>query len=222
MAAPTYPLDGTADRGPRAVLVPHRDVTLDAVRGAAIVLMILDHALGFAQTTDLTQPWMHDIRFSITRLAMPAFMVCSGMLLSRRGIARRRWFEVAAVAVAVNGAALISGLSTFVPDILAIWCLVMLLATPLRRFPATIAVLGLLQATYWRLPIAGYQPGWVLAFVALGVLMARSGDQEVLPAIARRTPAWATAIGRKPLRWYAGHLACLAAATSIGAQLGWW
>ncbi|MCU1496898.1 MAG: hypothetical protein JWM47_851 [Acidimicrobiales bacterium] len=195
---------------------------LDAVRGAAILLMVVDHALGFAQTTTLSEPWMHTIRMTVTRLAMPGFMVCSGILLAHHSVSRRRWTQVAVAAVVVNVAAVYDGMSTFVPDILAVWCLVMLLAVPVRRWPMTMAVLGLLQAVYWRLPFGDYQPGWVLAFVALGVLAERAGDREVLRPIAVRLPNWIVSVGRYPLRWYTGHLAVLAAVTAMGVHFAWW
>lgn len=184
--------------------------------------MVVDHTLGFAQMTSLNQGWLHAIRITATRLAMPAFMICSGILVAHHAVSRRRWAEVATVAVVVNLAAIYYGMGTFVPDILAVWCLVMLLAQPVRRWPVTMAVLGLLQAVYWPAPFGDYQPGWVLAFVALGVLAGRTGDHEVLHPIGTRLPDWVASMGRHPLAWYAGHLAALAGITAIGARLGWW
>lgn len=200
----------------------HRDPAIDAIRGAAIVLMVADHGLGFAQTTDLDAPWMELVRHTVTRFSMPGFMLCSGILLARASVSRRRWCEAAGGALAVNAAATVTGMGGFVPDILATWCAVMLLAGIVRRWPATVAVLGLLQSTYWTVPIVGYQPGWVAAFVALGVLVERAGDREVLMPIARRMPDWMVSIGRRPLMWYLGHLALLAAVTLAGTHIGWW
>lgn len=184
--------------------------------------MVVDHALGFAQMTALTDPWMHAVRFTATRLAMPIFMVCSGILLTHHSVSRRRWLEVAGAAIVVNLAAIYDGMGTFVPDILAVWCFVMLLASPIRRWPMSMAVLGLLQATYWGVPFGDYQPGWVMAFVALGVLAERAGDREVLAPIGERLPAWTASMGRHPLAWYTGHLAALAGLTAIGAHFSWW
>lgn len=215
-------------RSARAALHPvppgggRREVWLDAVRGAAIVLMIVDHALGFAQTTDLEATWMAIIRGSVTRLAMPAFMICSGILVARRPLSRRRWSEVAAAALLVNVAAAVVGMGAFVPDILALWCVVMLFASPIRRWPVACAALGLLQSAYLPVPIDNFQPGWVLAFVALGVLAEQSGRREPLPAIGERLPSWTAAMGRHPLAWYLGHLAVLAGLTLLGSGLGWW
>ncbi|MCR8526164.1 hypothetical protein WB334_24965, partial [Escherichia coli] len=153
-----------------------------------IILMIIDHALGFAETTDLGQPWMHVVRSTATRPAMPVFMICSGMLLARRGITPARWSGVAAVAFAVNATAIATGLGSFVPDILAVWCLIMLASQALRAQPLLMAGLGLLQSRHAPWPLPGYQPGWVLAFVALGVLAERSGDRWALDAAARSLP----------------------------------
>lgn len=201
---------------------PTRDRAIDAVRGAAITLMIVDHSLGFAQSTELAEPWMRLARLSVTRLALPVFMICSGLRLARRSVTTRRWAEVLIAALVVNAGALLAGMPEFVPDILALWCLVMVLAAPIRRYPATAVVLGLLQSMYWRVPIGNYQPGWVLAFVALGVLVARSGDRELLEPISSRLPDWIAAIGRHPLSWYVGHLAALGALTVGGRYAGWW
>ncbi|MCB1026885.1 MAG: heparan-alpha-glucosaminide N-acetyltransferase domain-containing protein [Microthrixaceae bacterium] len=202
--------------------VLRRDRTIDAIRGLAIILMIADHTLGFAQNTDMAQPWMTVARLSITRAALPAFMVCSGILLAGHSVSSRRWAQVLVAAVLVNTGALVAGMSEFVPDILALWCLVMLLAGPVRRAPATAAVLGMLQAVYWRVPIGTYQPGWIVAFVAIGVLVARSGDREVLEPLGHRLPEWVAVMGRRPLSWYVGHLAVLGGLTGGGNLLGWW
>lgn len=199
-----------------------RDHTIDALRGAAIILMIVDHALGFAQTTALAEQWMHTVRITVTRLSMPAFMLCSGMLLARHQISRRRWCEVATAAVVVNLAAVAAGMSAFVPDILALWCVVMVVAGPIRRMPVAMAVLGLLQTLYWPIPIHNFQPGWVMAFVALGVLAERGQDRRMLQALGDRLPSWTEPMGRHPLGWYLGHLAVLASVTVTGGALSWW
>lgn len=210
-----------ADAPPRERGRP-RDRTIDAIRGAAIVLMIIDHSLGFAQSTALTEPWMRLARLSVSRLALPAFMICSGLLLAGHVVATRRWVQVLVAALVVNVGAVVAGMPEFVPDILALWCLVTLGAAPIRRYPATAAVIGLLQSMYWRIPTGTYQPGWIVAFIALGVLIARSGDREVLDPIGSRLPDWVAAIGCRPLIWYVGHLVALSAITVSGSNLGWW
>ncbi len=186
------------------------------------MVMIIDHSLGFAQSTELVEPWMHVVRLSFPRLALPAFMVCSGMLLAGRSMTIRRWTEVLIAALIVNAGALLAGMTDFVPDILVLWCLVMVFGAPIRRYPATAVVLGLLQSMYWRVPIGGYQPGLVLAFVALGMLIARSGDRELLEPLGSRLPDWVASIGRRPLSWYVGHLSLLGGLTVCGSYAGWW
>lgn len=184
--------------------------------------MIVDHALGFAQTTHLSEGWMQAVRMTGTRFAMPAFMICSGMLLAARSVTRRRWSEVAAAALVVNLGAAVTGMASFVPDILALWCLAIAFQRPMRRWPTLIVVIGLLQAVHWQVPVGGYQPGWVVAFIGIGVLASRGDLDGLFERAARTAPAQVAAMGRHPLAWYVGHLLVFGAITLLGKQLTWW
>ncbi len=212
-----------ADRGKPAAVDAgtSRDTAIDALRGAAIVLMILDHALGFAQMTNLRGSWMEFARLSVTRFALPTFMICTGVLLSIRPLALRRWIEVTAAAVIVNLGALLAGMGHVTPEVLAMWSLVMVFSPMIRRFPICVAVVALLQAFYWQVPIPTYQPGWLAAFVCIGVLGGQGRNRE-LAELGAFVPAWMEPMGHRPLAWYMGHLAILGSATWLGLQAGWW
>lgn len=185
--------------------------------------MVLDHTLAFVETTQYSAGWMNIARLTVTRLSLPAFMACTGYLLADHIPSRRRRLEIAGVALAVNAIIVAANTGLAWPEILGVWTLVMIFAGAIRRWPTTIAILGLIQYAYWPLPhFDDYQPGWVAAFIALGVLLARSGAREFIDSVGRRLPLWVQHFGRHPLVYYVAHLAIIAALAEIGWSLGWW
>ena len=185
-----------------------RDVRLDLLRGAAVGLMVLDHAL-------LVIGGPHVVRLTITRLALPLFMIVAGYLLGQRGGQRpssRRVLAVGACGVATTTMFHLMGLPT--PDVLLTFVAVLMVYPLLSRWPLQLATLGLLQAVNIPIPWTGYQPGYLLLWVGLGVLTFRAGI--ALPTL--RLPSWVAAVGRQPLRWYVGNLAALfVAAVGFGS-----
>lgn len=193
-----------------------RDVRLDALRGVAVLLMVVDHAASAAPllfpalVPAAAHGWLWWLRRTLTRFSMPLFMLVSGALLARAAPSPRRRAQVAALAVAVQ--VLLAGWwPQFArPEILVVWSLVMTAAEVLRRFPFEMVVLGVLQQVCLPVGWYGYQPGLVTAFVALGVLWAQLPQQTVFDR-AVSLPRWVAATGRRPLLVYATHLLALAA-----------
>lgn len=175
---------------------------IDRLRGAAILLMVLDHVLVHV---DYASP----LRFTATRLALPAFVICAALVrpVGAAALGRRRMLLLAGAvcAEAVLGPA--AGLGTPGPVLLI--TLVLVAAPQLDRAPATFAVLGLIQALYLAPRFGphwdGYQPGMVAAWWCVGRLVT---DRE--RAWTEHLPRPLAVVGRHPLAWYLGHLAVIA------------
>lgn len=177
---------------------------VDGLRGAAIVLMVLDHVLVQADPDSF-------LRYSLTRLSLPAFMFAAAVVWRPLS-----WRRFASLTVAAVVEVLVSPPGMPVPGIVAVILLVLLFIELLRwasprilELPGVLGVLGLLGALYqpWSGDIdgwTGYEPGLVLAWWALGRLAAHE-----LEPLAVRSPRWLRAIGRRPLWWYVGHLAAI-------------
>lgn len=178
-----------------------RDVRLDALRGVAVVLMVVDHVVKVVAPDSL---WW--VTSTVTRLSLPMFMVTAGVLLARRSHGLRPLraldlFLAGSVVTVVFGA-----IGFALPDILV----VMLLTAPLwswvRRSPVLAVIFGLIQLVNLPLPWGGYQPGLVLALLGVGVLASGTWAQY-----GERLPVWCAAVGRRPLLFYVGHILLLPA-----------
>lgn len=182
---------------------------LDQLRGLAIALMVVDHACELAGG-----PWW--VRHTVTRLSLPLFMACAGWLVASRGPPRpRRVLEVFGLGLVIGvGSALFATWRSPV-DVLLLLAPALALSGYVRRFPWWCAALGLCQALYLPIPIPNYQPGLVVCWLALGVLVAQSRSVE-LEVAGACLPRWLGALGRRPLAWYAAHLVVLA---TIGSML---
>lgn len=178
-----------------------RNPLIDVIRGLAILLMVLDHVAavyGF-------DPWVRDL----TRPALPMFMVLAGFLGS--GLVTSRYWDV--VTVAVMTLPLLVYLQLVLVPILVVFALVY----PLLRYsPGWLVIFasaGLLWAHNWPLQWGGYEPGYVLAFLAFGRLGALAGVQ--IPRLTWSLPGLAL-IGRYPLTVYALHVFVIFAAVTLG------
>lgn len=171
---------------------------LDAIRGGAIALMMLDHVAAVAGA-----PWW--VRDIVTRFALPLFMFVAGYLW-RPGW---RWRHAEVFAAAAITLPLVWYLGLAEIHILAVFVLILPLLPISAKWPWLAIGLGLIQAKDWPLGYHGYEPGLVWALVAIGQL---TRDRE-LPefGVAESNLRPFTTIGRWPLTWYAGHLAVLAA-----------
>jgi len=187
---------------------------LDALRGVAILLMLLGHSIVVAQHTANAPDWLSWIRLTITRLSMPLFMMVSGFAIARRGgVKWSRVGQIALAAVWINLVMWSSNVGYTTPEILVLWVLLAPFAKLIIRFPIEVATIGLLQTTVHPIPWEywpNYQPGLVAAFLALGVLLRHRPD-SILFHVDRFIPDWVVAVGRRPLTWYVGHttLACI-------------
>jgi len=184
--------------------------SIDRVRGLAVVLMVVDHVLVLVQfrSPEVVQ-WAYALRMTVTRASLPLFCLCAGVLLhGRRSTARL--LDIAAVALVTNVALEVWPMGIRAPEILAVLLPVLLAGGVLVRWPAASVVLGVLQVTVWPIGWAGYEPGLVVAFVALGVLVGR-------PALSwgDSLPAALGAVGSRPLAWYAGHMGLLVALNQV-------
>lgn len=169
----------------------------DVLRGAAILLMVVDHAALVFDGPD----WVR----VLTRPALPLFMVTAGYLFS--GLSSRYLWVIAAAFVSWPLAQMID---LPVLHILAVFVLVYpLLLLPL---PWLVFVASWLFVAGYTFPLeVGYEPGYVLAFLVLGRFL-RLG-QWTPPALSVVGVEW---VGRWPLTVYVGHLALLA---SVGCWL---
>jgi surface polysaccharide O-acyltransferase-like enzyme len=186
-----------------------RDQALDRLRGLAIVLMIIDHALVVVMANWYWANWEDWTRTTLTRVAMPLFMVVSGLLIARKGRpSLRRIPQVVFAAIVLNEVFYQVNAGFTYPEILAIYILLLPLYPLFVRYPIEVAALGILQ--FANLPITwdqwqGYQPGEVLAFLALGSLLNRHPNSPVLKA-GTYLPRWLGFFGRHPLVIYTAHL----------------
>jgi uncharacterized membrane protein YcfT len=200
----TRDLDPTPADGPAQQR--RRDKGLDALRGLAIVLMIVDHVLvaqmyvnGWSSAAEWT-------RLTVTRLSMPLFMIVSGYFMTRsRPFTVRRLVQIGIAAIYINVLMETVKVGFDPPEILAVWLMVMILAPLMVRFPIELAMLGILQTLYQPIGWPGYEPGNVVAFLCLGILF-RERQNTLLRSVGTRLPSWMSAIGRHPLAWYLGHL----------------
>lgn len=166
---------------------------LDRLRGLAIVLMVIDHLLVILDRDNL-------LRFTLTRAALPLFCLVAGTLFRRPG-KRLIWVTAAGLFAGCIGLPLGIGQ----PDILLLLAFGFLLLPYMANLFGL--VVALIQPSAWPLQTSGYEPGLVLSLLILGRLYV---DPIRLNDVGEWfLPSWVGTIGRWPLTWYLGHLACL-------------
>jgi peptidoglycan/LPS O-acetylase OafA/YrhL len=177
---------------------------IDALRGLAVLCMVVDHVcatFGIGQVARLT----------VGRVALPAFLLCSGWLLVRRPPSVRRLLELCVAASAATLVAVGFGLPIGQPDVLWLILAALIVSPVIRRWPVPALCLGVVQMTAWAIRTpggwTGYEPGTIVALLAAGILWGeRTGrsDLERFPS-----PAVLELIGSYPLSIYVGHLLLL-------------
>lgn len=191
-----------------------RNLIIDAMRGAAIILMVIDHSLAALESTGLFNIIVEYSRLTITRVSMPLFMIASGIVWTLYGLRLRRWFQVLLLAAALNAMTRVLWPDFNFPEILLVWAMLALFWKLIRRFPVLTLIIGFIQNTYWQVYWQAYQPGELAIFLAAGVLVARAPLERLwnLPdaSKARGIINACAKVGQYPLTIYGTHLAILA------------
>lgn len=190
-----------------------RRVDLDAWRGLAILAMIGDHVAVFILTVLPENPaqsllWdsAYMFRFTIGRIALPVFMIVSGMLIERYGFTWKRYLQVVIAAIIVNFLWIAAPFGATPPDILLLWALIVPFSFLWKKYPILFGVLGFIQLTNWQISWGGYQPGEILLLLCLGVLAQKTNFTFPSLKDFDQPMAW---IGRRPLIFYVGHIVLL-------------
>lgn len=203
MSAGTALADG-AERAPAApdVQLAGRAVHLDALRGLAVLAMVVDHLALYADV-----PLLRD---TVGRLALPLFFVLGGHLLTRLS---PRLLLIGALGL------VLPGLAPWVdaPNVLLWYALGAFLLAPGWRWAGTAVPAGLVVAVALTAlangvtpPAGSYDPLALFALMALGRLLPR-------PALdwARRLPQSLSLLGRWPLTVYVGHVLLLTVVAGV-------
>lgn len=212
-AGPTVELDPTQQEcaavpASRSSRPGARIAALDSVRGAAVLLMVVDHVLV------VTEGGGWSVGRFLTRLSLPAFALVLGAV-AVRPLSWRRWWSWAAAA---GAAQVLYPLAGITGPLLLVWLALGRFAAVRLSRRAALGLLGVLLVVLVNgLPVPGppgeYSPVFVVGLVVLG----RQLGPAAVVGWARYVPAFCGAVGRRPLLWYLGHLAALA---GLGAVLG--
>jgi len=184
-----------------------RLLILDAMRGLAIVIMIIDHVLAALESIGVGSNVVEYSRLSVTRFSMPLFMIASGIAWTRYGLRFTRWAQVVLWAVVINSLTRLLWPDFNFPEILAIWAALAIAWKFIRRFPIITMIIGYTQTTYWQIPWQGFQPGELAIFLGVGVLLSKvSLDFLWRERRTSRLIKPLAVVGRYPLTIYGGHL----------------
>lgn len=181
-----------------------RSVQLDALRGLAILLMILDHTALHAG--------LDVLRWTGGRFAMPLFMLIAGSLV-RRLSWRMGGVLVLGVMlpVAFDWLTAPGILVAYVIGAVAILIVQTVAAGSSRELLVGYAVVGTVAVA---LAANGVQ-SWLTGAVALMVIGAAVGAARI-EVLGGSVPRWLAGIGRYPLRWYVCHIIALDALVFAG------
>ena len=180
---------------------------IDAIRGLAIALMILDHSLFAVESIGVANNVLEYSRLSITRFSMPLFMIASGFIWALDGLRIKRWIQVFILSILINLTIKVLWPDFNNPEILFIWTILAIGSRLIVRFPITVMIVGYTQFIFWPVPWSGYQPGELSIFLGVGVLIARAPLDKTWKQIRFEKLLSALAfLGRYPLSIYSGHL----------------
>ena len=188
-----------------------REQILDAMRGLAIVIMIIDHVLSLLESVGIQNILVENSRLTITRFSMPLFMIASGIVWVRYGLKVKRWSQVFFLALILNAMMRLLWPDFNFPEILLVWSVLAIFWRVIVRYPIITMIVGYTQTTFWQIPWQGFQPGELLIFLSVGALIGKV-PLENLWRERRPTKLLEplALVGRYPLAIYGGHLFLLA------------
>ncbi len=187
-----------------------RILVIDAIRGLAIALMILDHSLAAIEESGYVSSFVEYSRLTITRFSMPLFMLASGLIWATHGLKIHRWVQVLTWAIFLNAITRVLWPEFNFPEILLVWAALAIAWKLIVRFPITIMIIGYTQITFWSVPWSGYQPGELAIFLGAGVLAARAPWEKIWKTRkTERIVGTLALLGRYPLSIYGVHLLVL-------------
>lgn len=180
---------------------------LDEWRGLAVVLMIVDHVLMAMPTAGGDV-----VRWSLTRFALPIFLVCSGWLWGQYGpsVANRRALHVLLAMALTLPLWVVADFP--LPDPLGNWVFAWLMASFLCARPLFWLVVGVLQVTCWPIGLTGYEPGLAIVYASAGILAARSAGSGEILTVGIPQLGW---LGRHALLVYASHVPIVVAVATL-------
>ena len=183
---------------------------IDAIRGLAIALMILDHSLFAVESIGVANNVVEYSRLSITRFSMPLFMIASGFIWALYGLRIKRWIQVFILSILINLTIKVLWPDFNNPEILLVWTILAIASRLIVRFPITVMIIGYTQFIFWPVPWSGYQPGELAIFLGVGVLVARAPLEKAWKHMRFKSLISALSfLGRYPLSIYSGHLILL-------------
>lgn len=188
-----------------------REQILDAMRGLAIVIMIIDHVLSLLESVGIQNILVENSRLTITRFSMPLFMIASGIVWVRYGLKVKRWSQVFFLALILNAMMRLLWPDFNFPEILLVWSVLAIFWRVIVRYPIITMIVGYTQTTFWQIPWQGFQPGELLIFLSVGALIGKIPLENLWRE--RRTAKLLeplALVGRYPLAIYGGHLFLLA------------
>lgn len=178
---------------------------VDAVRGLAVLLMVLDHALLASGAPNL-------LRYGPTRFALPLFGLAAGAAWSlNRCPSWQRTGELLAGSLIV-AVCHVAWPAFGWPDPLVLWILAGLVAPAIVRFPASSLVVTALLVLYApaMFPANVYPLPIGAMWAAFGVLAVPGAVHALRVWSPRRWPAWMEWLGRHAFGVYVGHVCVLA------------
>ena len=188
-----------------------REQILDAMRGLAIVIMIIDHVFSLLESVGIQNIVLENSRLTVTRFSMPLFMIASGIVWVRYGLKVKRWSQVFFLALILNAMMRLLWPDFNFPEILLVWSVLAIFWRVIVRYPIITMIVGYTQTTFWQIPWQGFQPGELLIFLSVGALIGKIPLENLWRE--RRTAKLLeplALVGRYPLAIYGGHLFLLA------------
>jgi hypothetical protein len=190
-----------------------RNPNLDLIRGFAIILMVLDHALLAIASIFGSSDYINLIRLTLTRFSMPLFMITSGAVLFLYGIKLYRWLTILMLAIIINTFTFFLWDDFNFPEILLVWSFVMVFNRFFLRYPLLSMLIGFIQNQYFQISFfeySGYQPGEILFFIVIGIFTSNYLINLSFPILSKLyIYKLMIVIGCKPLLIYFVHLLLL-------------